>query len=333
MALPVENGDPSLFLIKVLPGFDVKKTFDYEQFRTLCVRLFSEYEVEQDEWRVREVFELFDADANGVLDNQEIHSCCNWIHAIVNPVNVLLVVDVQNDFIDGTLALRKCGFGQDGLEVVQPINRLLKEGRWDKVIYTQDWHPENHISFFENLAMRELHPKSEITKETAKPFDTVVFLQPHITQILWPKHCVKNTWGAELHKDLLIIPSSERVHKGQDPDKESYSAFEDAEGSLKLKRILSAVGATHLYACGIAYDICVKQTCLDCLRLGYPVAVIEDCCRSVKPDSETTTTYIENGALVERSDRILSLVNDGKHSLVMAHQAAKFINQTKLHIM
>lgn len=45
----------------------------------------------------------------------------------------------------------------------------------------------------------------------AKPFDTIVFSQPHITQILWPRHCVMNTWGAELHKDLLIVPSSELV--------------------------------------------------------------------------------------------------------------------------
>ncbi|XP_018375022.1 PREDICTED: nicotinamidase-like isoform X2 [Trachymyrmex cornetzi] len=326
MALP-ENDDAWSFSIKVLSRFDTdaKETFNYEKFRMLCVRLFGVNEVKQDEWRVREVFELFDANADGVLNDQELHRCCKWIHTIVNPVNVLLVVDVQNDFIDGTLALRKCGFGQEGLEVVEPINRLLREGHWDKVIYTQDWHPENHISFFDNLAMRELHPKSEITKETAKPFDTVVFLQPHLKQVLWPKHCVKNTWGAELHKDLLILPSSERVYKGQDPDKESYSAFEKiAEGSSELEKILSAVGATLLYTCGIAYNICVKETSLDGLRLGYPVAVIDDCCRSTKPDDITTKSYIENGALVTCSDLILSLVNEGKHSLVMAHHAAKF---------
>ena len=62
---------------------------------------------------------------------------------------------------------------------------------------------------------------------------------------------------------------------------------------------------------------------MDGLRLGYPVAVINDCCRSVKPDDATTKSYIENGALVACSDRILSLVNEGKHSLVMAHHAAK----------
>jgi len=91
-----------------------------------------------------------------------LYRCWKWIRAILNPVNILLVVDVQNDFIDGTLAFRKCGYGQDALEVVEPINRLLKNGRWDKVMYTQDWHPENHISFIENLAARDLHPKSKV---------------------------------------------------------------------------------------------------------------------------------------------------------------------------
>ncbi|XP_011050272.1 PREDICTED: nicotinamidase-like [Acromyrmex echinatior] len=323
--------DSDALSAKILLTFDInaKQPFNYEKFQTLCVRMFSEDEVEQNELRVREIFELFDANADGVLSNKELYRCCMWIHTIMNPINVLLVVDVQNDFIDGTLALRKLNdFGQEGLEVVEPINRLLREGHWDEVIYTQDWHPENHISFFDNLAMRELHPTSEVTKETAKPFDTVVFLQSHVIQVLWPRHCVRNTWGAELHKDLLILPSSKRLYKGQDPDKESYSAFEkDAQSSIKLEEILLAVGATLLFVCGLTYDICVKETCLDGLRLGYPVAVIEDCCRSTKPNEITTESYIENGALVARSDRILSLVNEHKHSLVMAHHAAKSISK------
>lgn len=71
-------------------------------------------------------------------------------------------MDVQNDFIDGLLALRNCKCKQDGLEVVEPINRLIKEGLFDKIIYSQDWHPEDHISFYENLHLRELHPDSKV---------------------------------------------------------------------------------------------------------------------------------------------------------------------------
>ena len=36
-------------------------------------------------------------------------------------------------------------------------------------------------------------------------YDTVVFTGPPMTeQTLWPRHCVQNSWGAELHKDLKV---------------------------------------------------------------------------------------------------------------------------------
>ncbi|KMQ94401.1 pyrazinamidase nicotinamidase [Lasius niger] len=306
---------------------DADGTLDYVEFRALCVQLFGTDEVKGHEGRVREIYELFDVNGDGTLNEEDLRSCYEWIRATVYPVNVLLIVDVQNDFIDGTLALRKCGYGQEGTEVVEPINRLLRNGRWSKVIYSQDWHPEDHISFFDNLGMRELHPESKITKKMAKLFDTVDFLQPHVTQILWPKHCVMNTWGAELHKDLLIVPSSERVHKGQHPDKDVYSVFngKDIDGASELVKILMSIGCTHLYVCGIAYDVCVKETCLDGLQCGYRLAVVDDCCRGVKPDDITIAKNLitENGGLVASSDQVLSLVNEDKRSLIMAHHAAR----------
>ena len=36
---------------------------------------------------------------------------------IVRPVSCLIVVDVQNDFISGSLAISNCPAGHDGLEV------------------------------------------------------------------------------------------------------------------------------------------------------------------------------------------------------------------------
>lgn len=74
MAQPV-NDDPWSFSVTVLSRFDieVKEMFDYEKFRTICVRLFGADEVEEHEWRAREVFELFDANADGVLNDSELH--------------------------------------------------------------------------------------------------------------------------------------------------------------------------------------------------------------------------------------------------------------------
>lgn len=99
----------------------------------------------------------------------------------------------------------------------------------------------------------------------------------------------------------------------------------DADGSSVLVKLLPAVNIAHLYVCGVAYDVCVKETCLDGLRLGYRLAVIDDCCRGVKPDDITTAKKLisENGGLITTSKHVFCLVNDSKHNLVMAHHAAK----------
>lgn len=120
------------------------------------------------------------------------------------------------------------------------------------------------------------------------------------------------------------------MHKGQHPDKDAYSAFgeKDIDGTSELVKILTNVGCTHLYVCGLAYDVCVKETCLDGLRCGsYRLAVIDDCCRGVKPDDITIAKSLitENGGLVTSSDHVLSLVNEGKRSLIMAHYAARCV--------
>ena len=72
---------------------------------------------------------------------------------------------MQNDFIDGTLALRNCPAKQDGAEVVPVINQLLKNVPFDVIVYTLDWHPENHCSFIENLHLRKLSAKSPVKKK------------------------------------------------------------------------------------------------------------------------------------------------------------------------
>ena len=40
------------------------------------------------------------------------------------PVRALLIIDVQNDFISGTLSLKSCPAGADGARVVPVSNRL-----------------------------------------------------------------------------------------------------------------------------------------------------------------------------------------------------------------
>lgn len=73
------------------------------------------------------------------------------------------------------------------------------------VAYSFDWHPSDHCSFVDNVSLYPLHSSSQVTAEKAKVFDVVVYDKiPIIDQVLWPRHCVMNSWGAELHKDLTV---------------------------------------------------------------------------------------------------------------------------------
>lgn len=120
-----------------------------------------------------------------------------------------MIVDVQNDFISGSLALKHCPAAEDGYDVVIPINNILSQKLFDNVIYTLDWHPPDHCSFVDNVHKYPVHESSPIGAKEAKTFDTVVYSEPIVVQQkLWPVHCVQNTWGAELHNDLKVIKTN-----------------------------------------------------------------------------------------------------------------------------
>ena len=85
------------------------------------------------------------------------------IFQILQPTSALIVVDVQNDFLDGNLALRNCPAGQDGLGVIPAINSVLDTVNFELVVYTRDWHPADHISFADNKHIRPFHSTSQVS--------------------------------------------------------------------------------------------------------------------------------------------------------------------------
>jgi nicotinamidase/pyrazinamidase len=184
--------------------------------------------------------------------------------------DVLLVVDVQNDFCPGgTLAV------PSGEEVVAPINRLAS--RFRHVILTQDWHPSGHRSFASS------HPGK-------RPFETVMV--DYGPQILWPDHCVQGTVGAQFH-DALQIPHAELVlRKGFRPTIDSYSAFyeNDRKTPTGLAGYLRERGLTRIFIAGLALDFCVRYSAEDARRENFAVTVIEDACRAIDVEGSLTAT-------------------------------------------
>lgn len=260
-----------------------------------------------------EILSLLDKDNDMRLGFKEIR-WKTWLKYLMKPVSALIVVDVQNDFIDGSLALKRCPAGQDGASVVPVINQLLSDVNFDVEIYSLDWHDEKHISFIDNLPLRKLHISSPVSTENAQVYDVVVFSDhaPH-TQILWPRHCVQGTWGSQLHSDLKVGSTSKsiQIHKGTNTDVDSYSAFFDNQriSQTELESILRSRNVTDVYVCGLAYDVCVRYTTLDALDLGFRTYLIDDASKGVKLEDidQTKKKIIEKGARVINSSQVKEL--------------------------
>ncbi len=175
--------------------------------------------------------------------------------------DVLLVVDVQNDFMPGgALAVPR------GDEVVPIVNRLAP--RFANVVLTQDWHPPGHISFATSHSGKQ-------------PFERIRL--EYGEQILWPDHCVQATDGAAFHPALVIPHAQLVVRKGYHPGVDSYSAFVEADGrhTTGLAGYLRERGIGHVFLCGLATDFCVAWSAVDAREAGFAVTVIEDACRAI----------------------------------------------------
>jgi len=162
---------------------------------------------------------------------------------IITNNSAIIAVDIQNDFCPGG-ALPV----PDGDAVVYSMNLYIT--KFSKmglpVYFTRDWHPQNHISFKTNGG-------------------------------IWPEHCVQETYGAELHKKLLIPSRAVIISKGISPDNDGYSGFEETDLDKRLK----AKNIRQLFIGGLATDYCVKSTVLDALHAGFDVVFLSDASKGV----------------------------------------------------
>lgn len=187
--------------------------------------------------------------------------------------DVLIVVDVQNDFCPGgALAV------PEGDKVIAPIHRLASH--FAHIVLTQDWHPANHTSF------AAAHPGK-------RPFETIDLA--HGVQTLWPPHCVQGSHGAEFHPELRLPQAELILRKGFRPQIDSYSAFfeNDRATATGLAGYLRECNLKRVFLVGLAYDFCVGYSAIDAQRLGFEAFVLRDACRAI--DVNGSVTAIEAG--------------------------------------
>jgi nicotinamidase/pyrazinamidase len=178
--------------------------------------------------------------------------------------DVLIIVDVQNDFCPGgALAV------PHGDEIVPAVNRLAAE--FAHVILTQDWHPRGHASFASSH-----HAK--------QPFEVIEVAYGQ--QILWPDHCVQGTSGAAFNPALDVPHAELIVRKGFRRAIDSYSAFfeNDHHTPTGLAGYLRERGLERLTLCGLATDFCVLYSVLDGRKAGFEVRVVTSACRGIDLD-------------------------------------------------
>jgi nicotinamidase/pyrazinamidase len=175
--------------------------------------------------------------------------------------DVLIVIDVQNDFCPGgALAVA------DGDGVIDPIHNLAV--KFDHIVLTQDWHTPGHSSFASAHAGK-------------KPFEQIDL--SYGMQTLWPDHCVQGTPGAEFHSALALARAELILRKGFRREIDSYSAFfeNDRTTATGLAGYLRERALTRVFLAGLAYDFCVGYSALDARRLGFRAIVLKDACRAI----------------------------------------------------
>jgi nicotinamidase/pyrazinamidase len=191
--------------------------------------------------------------------------------------DVLIVVDLQNDFCPGgALAV------PHGDEVVPLVNRLA--ARFRNVVLTQDWHPRGHLS------LASAHPGK-------RPYETIT--ASYGPQVLWPDHCVQDTPGAAFHAAVQIPHAGLVVRKGINRAIDSYSAFyeNDRRTPTGLVGALRERGLTRVFLAGLAFDFCVRYSAEDARREGFAVFVVEDACRGIDVAGSVAATRASLAAL------------------------------------
>lgn len=153
---------------------------------------------------------------------------------------LLLLVDVQYDFINGSLAVSGAPAVMDNLAAYiaeQPA------GTFSQIVMTADFHPYNHSSFKDNGGM-------------------------------WPVHCVAYSHGASIYQPVFEavnkqIPCSPVLTKGDNVSVDEYSIMANAASAKKLLRIIEENGIQEIYVAGLCGDYCVGNSIKDLVQAGH----------------------------------------------------------------
>ncbi len=190
------------------------------------------------------------------------------------PTKALIVVDVQNDFVEGG-SLGVTG----GRDVATRISEHLAAHADDYAVIaaSRDWH-HGHGTNSGHFAAPGEEPDYDTT---------------------WPVHCVSDGPGSDYAPELVTDAITHHLQKGQGVP--AYSAFEGVtDDGATLADVLRTAGVTDVEITGIATDYCVRATALDARREGFAVRVLDGLHAGVAPETSAAAVaeMAEAGVLV-----------------------------------
>lgn len=164
--------------------------------------------------------------------------CCK--NAKGESAKMLLLVDVQYDFINGSLAVKGAPEIMDGL-----AEYISKQPAcsFSQIVMTSDFHPYNHSSF--------------------KDFGG-----------MWPIHCVQYSHGAAIYQPVLDAVKQKKhdapvLTKGDNVAVDEYSIMANKESATKLLKIISDNNIQEIYVAGLCGDYCVGNSIKDLVKAGH----------------------------------------------------------------
>lgn len=153
---------------------------------------------------------------------------------------MLLLVDVQYDFINGSLAVNGA---PESMQALADYISAQPKGTYKQIVMTSDFHPYNHSSFKDNGGM-------------------------------WPVHCVQYSHGAAIFQPVLDAVYAHQADavvltKGDDVKVDEYSIMANKASAERLQQIIKDNNIQVIEVAGLCGDFCVGNTIKDLVKAGY----------------------------------------------------------------
>lgn len=154
---------------------------------------------------------------------------------------LLILTDVQYDFINGSLAVDGA---PEMMEALAAYISTLPAGTFKNIVMTADFHPWNHSSFKESGGT-------------------------------WPVHCLQFSHGGAIFQPILDAVYKHGAKevtmliKGNNPEVDEYSVLQNPESGQRLVDIIEENEIDEIYITGLCGDFCVGESILDLVAKGY----------------------------------------------------------------